>query len=331
MTDNMYVLPAPAQEFLEFLKARGRKDSTITRYHYDLADFFRFVEVSAGVDHLSALDAAATRRIEEYFAFLAQSRHYQKRTIKRIHTVLKQHFEFLHSTGRQKNNPMKAFDLEDLTGDAFTSDDLIHPSEEKKLMETLQSDAGLSEKQAAARPLLAPRNLVIIRWFLYYGLRLQELASLCLKDMNQGQGQLFIPESTGNPRVVSLSKKDQSLLYHYFQVIPKPVRPFLENHPVFAAFDFQRRTYRWSYEEDRPKQLTEVAVQKMIRTERKRAGIERSISSKHLRNTFIVRALESGQRPEDIKETLGLNTVLTLTKYIDYAARNNNGSQTSNF
>ncbi|SFL74877.1 tyrosine-type recombinase/integrase [Salibacterium qingdaonense] len=331
MTENMYALPSPAQEFLEYLKTRGRKDSTITRYHYDLADFFRFVEVSAGADRLSALDEATTHRIEEYFAFLVQSRDYQQRTIKRIHTVLKQHFEYLHSTGRRKDNPMKAFDPAELTGDEFTSDDLIHPSEEKKLMKTLQSDAGLSEKQAAARPLLAPRNLVIIRWFLRYGLRLQELASLCLKDMNQGQGQLFIPESTGNPRVVSLSKKDQSLLYHYFQVIPKPVRPFLEDHPVFAAFDFQRRTYRWSYEEDRPKQLTEVAIQKMIRMERKRAGIERSISSKHLRNTFIVRALESGLSPEYIQETLGLNTILTLTKYIDYAARNNSTSKNSSF
>ncbi|SFQ00158.1 tyrosine-type recombinase/integrase [Salibacterium halotolerans] len=319
MAENMYVLPSPAQDFLEFLKARGRKKSTITRYHYDLADFFRYIEVTAKAEHLSALTAAATGRVEEYFSFLVQSRHYHPRTIKRIHTVLKQYFEFLHNTGRCASNPMKSFDPADLTREEFSSEALIHPSEEKKLMETLQSDAGLSEKQAAARPLLAPRNLVIIRWFLCYGLRMQELSSLCLKDINQGQGLLHIPESTGNPRVVSLSKKDQSLLYHYFHVIPKPVRPFLGHHPVFAAFDFQRRTYRWSYEEDRPKHLTEVAIQKMIREERKRAGIERSISSKHLRNTFIVRALQSGQSPEKIQEMLGLNTILTLTKYIDYA------------
>ncbi|EEL61798.1 Phage integrase [Bacillus cereus F65185] len=33
------------------------------------------------------------------------------------------------------------------------------------------------------------------------------------------------------------------------------------------AFDFNRGTYRWVYEKDAPKGLSEVAIQKMIRLE----------------------------------------------------------------
>ncbi|MGY4689903.1 tyrosine-type recombinase/integrase [Salibacterium sp. K-3] len=326
MPENNPLLPGQARDFLEFLSSRGRKKSTVLRYQYDLEDFFRYMEVSTGYEGSEALNIMGAGHIEAYFSFLAGTRHYQARTQKRIHTVLKQFFGFLYETGTFSSNPIKHFDLNDLITEELTPEDLIHPSEEKTLLDSLQSDAGLSEKQAAARPLLAPRNLVIIRWFLCYGLRLQELTSLFLKDINQGRGLLYIPEETGNPRVVSLSKKDQSLLYHYFQAIPNPVRPFLEHHPVFAAFDFQRRTYRWSYEEDRPKPLTQVAVQKMIREERRRAGIERSISSKHLRNTCIIRALKTGKSPEQVQEMLGLNTVLTLNKYIDYADRNGSSS-----
>ncbi|MDQ0299217.1 site-specific recombinase XerD [Salibacterium salarium] len=318
MTRLGFNLPSDAEKFLNHLMTHGRKESTIIRYRYDLTDFFRYIAITSGEDAVCKTSSITPHIVEGYFYILESNRQYQIRTLKRIQTVLKQYISFLKTSGKMNINPMASLSLDDSIWNELHADELLKRGEEKKLIDGIQSDLGLSDKQKAARPMLAPRNLVIIHWFLYHGLRLHELSSLTIGDINQGQGYLSISENTGNPRVISLSKKDQTLLYHYLQAIPAVIRPFMEHHPLFVAFDFQRQTYRWSYELDMPKHLTEIAIQKMIREERKRVGINRSISARHFRNTFIVRSLEKGYTTKQLKEKLGLNTILTLNKYIEY-------------
>nr|WP_275899561.1 site-specific integrase [Bacillus piscicola] len=195
---------------------------------------------------------------------------------------------------------------------------MLSHAEQQRLLNALKSDAGLSKKQAAARPLLAPRNLFIITLFLHYGLRLQELSHLEMKHINQGTGDILIPEMTGNPRTITLLRPHKKQLHYYLQAIPEAVRPRKDTDPLLVAFDFQRKTFRWSYENDAPKNLTEIAIQKMIREERKRAGINRAVSARHFRNTYIVQALKNGETPEQLQKRLGLQTILTLNKYVEY-------------
>ncbi|WP_158738555.1 site-specific integrase [Alteribacillus sp. YIM 98480] len=320
MTRQAFQLPLDAERFLESLAAKQRKESTITRYRYDLADFFRYLEIKTESEIIQS-KSITPHMAEEYFYILENERRYQLRTLKRIQTVLKRYFAYLLSTGKIQIDPMASLDLDESIWNKLTKEELLTRLEEKKLTGSLLSDSGLSQKQAAARPLLAPRNLFIVTLFLYYGLRLQEISNLKIKYINQGKGQIMIPEETGNPRTLRLTKSDQKLLFHYINVIPEPVRPKRPQDPLLVAFDFQRQTYRWSYETDAPKNLTEIAIQKMIREERKRAGIDRSVSARHFRNTFIIRALQQGQTPEQVKNMLGLQTILTLNKYIDYVEK----------
>ncbi|MFB4164149.1 tyrosine-type recombinase/integrase [Alteribacillus sp. JSM 102045] len=321
MTGPAFQLPQDAERFLDSLTAKQRKGSTINRYRYDLADFFRYLSVTEGEEKVHQAMGITPHMVEEYFYFLENHRHYSLRTLKRIQTVLKRFFSYLYSSGRIHINPMASLDLDESIWNKLAKEELLTRYEEKKLLGSLSSDAGLSPKQAAARPLLAPRNLLIITLFLHYGLRLQEIALLKTAHINQGKGEITIPEETGNPRTISLSKKDKNLLYHYIKVIPEPVRPKRPADPFLVAFDFQRQTYRWSYETDAPKNLTEIAIQKMIREERNRAGLDRAVSARHFRNTFIVRSLQQGQTPEQVKDMLGLQTILTLNKYIDYVEK----------
>lgn len=65
-----------------------------------------------------------------------------------------------------------------------------------------------------------------------------------------------------------LNEEDKLHLYNYYKTIPEPVRPkYHSNDPLFVAFDFTHGTYHWRYEDDAPKFLTEISVQKMIRLE----------------------------------------------------------------
>ncbi len=79
---------------------------------------------------------------------------------------------------------------------------------------------------------------------------------------------LMVPGENGSTRSVSLTTEDTQQLYKYYTTIPEPVRPrqYTDN-PLFAAFDFNRGTYRWMYEKDAPKAFSEVAIQKMVRLE----------------------------------------------------------------
>ncbi|WP_252313441.1 tyrosine-type recombinase/integrase [Sinobaca sp. H24] len=310
--------PTDVTLFLDYLASRGRKESTIRRYRYDLQDFYAFVSVELEEDRPPASKRITPSLLEGYFSLLAEGRHYHAKTIKRIHTVLLRYFSFLHSTQRIASNPMTGITAEEAVTESLQEKDLVFPAEVKKLFHSLRSDAGLSARQAAVRPMLAPRNLLMIQLFLQHGLRLQELSTLTYRQVNLGKGELAISEFTGNPRIVQLSAAEKKLFFQYFQLIPEPVRPSYPHHPVFVAFDFQRQTYRWSYENDAPKNLTEVAIQKMLREERRRAGIDRAFSAKHFRNTYIVNELKKGISPEHMKETLGLQSILTLNKYISF-------------
>ncbi|SFE37484.1 tyrosine-type recombinase/integrase [Alteribacillus iranensis] len=318
----MHQLPKEAERFLDYLAANQRKKSTIKRYSYDLADFFRYVEVVKGENKASSPRDLTPQLFETYFHLLESERGYQLRTLKRIQTVLKKYVSFLRKNGKLHINPLASLDLDESVWNTLSDEELLTATEEHRLLSSLKSDAGLSIKQAAARPLLAPRNLFIVSLFLYYGLRLQELSHLQMKHINQGIGTISIPEITGNPRVIQLNTTEKKLLHYYVKAIPAPVRPYKDTDPLLVAFDFQRKTYRWSYETDSPKNLTEVAIQKMIREERKRADITRAISARHFRNTFIIRELVQGTSPEELKDKLGLQTILTLNKYIEYVERN---------
>ncbi|MGY4558832.1 hypothetical protein ACVW18_005180, partial [Bacillus thuringiensis] len=108
-------------------------------------------------------------------------------------------------------------------------------------------------------------------------------------------------------------------LYNYYKTIPEPVRPkYHSNDPLFVAFDFTRGTYHWSYEDDAPKFLTEISIQKMIRLEVKRANLRKGISAQHFRNTYILRRIQGNDSPEQIMQQIGFKSSLSLKRYFDY-------------
>ncbi|SDI95653.1 tyrosine-type recombinase/integrase [Natribacillus halophilus] len=314
-------LPTEALEFLEFLISRGRKSSTIRRYAYDLADFYSFAAIHADrkVTNLHPVEAII---LEDYFTYLMETRAYNRKTTKRIAAVLRRYFLFLSQThGHTTTNLMRNVQLPPAADEAISKDDLLTQNDLTRLFQSLDSDLGLSEEQRQARPLLAPRNKAMIQLLLHHGLRLQELHSLSLDDVNFGTGTISISptDSEVQARVLRLSKSDRRDLNRYIKVIPKPVRPYPgERHPLFVAFDFQKQTYRWSYENDEPKRLTIVAMQKMIREEARRAGLPPGKSARHFRHTYIVSALRRGHSLEAIQETLGLHSPLVLFRYQDY-------------
>jgi site-specific recombinase XerD len=307
-------------QFASFLHHKGRKQSTIKRYAYDLEDCFRFF-LKCGKETTSPLwNSFTIEDYNDYFRYLVEEKGYNEKTLHRIVVVLNQFYKYLQSEKPEIENHIPNTAYKIAPSRSLSIDDFISEAEEDSLLFTLQSSKNLSEKQLKARPFLKTRNEIMVKLMLYYGLSLREVIDLTMKDVQFATDQLTIHNKYGSKRTIPLEKKDRILLYEYFQTIPEPVRPhYHSNHPLFVAFDFNRMTFHWVYEDDSPKALTEIAFQKMLRLEVERADLRKGICSQHLRNTFILRKVRENLPIEEIMKVVGLKTAVTLKRYIQYA------------
>jgi site-specific recombinase XerD len=310
------------QAFAAYLTSKGRKQSTIRRYVYDVEDYFTWLERNKKVSSNNIWSSLRTKDYENYFFELKHERHYSDKTLHRVFIVLNRLYQFLQLTYTDIVNPLKDMEMIIQPDRGLHDDDFITAEEEERLKKILVSFEGLTEKQLPARPLLIDRNVCIIMLLLDYGLSLQELVCLNMHHVHFENNTLMIPHVSGVARTITLKEEDKKKLYTYYKTIPEPVRPkYHTADPLFVAFDFNRNTYRWVYENDAPKALTEIAVQKMIRQEVARAGLRKGLSGQHLRNTFILRLIQQGISEQEIMRRVGFKTKLSLKRYYDYAKK----------
>ncbi|WP_078554526.1 tyrosine-type recombinase/integrase [Bacillus alkalicellulosilyticus] len=308
-------LPEDATLFLLSLTKKGRRPSTIKRYHYDLHDYFRWVE--AALPHQQSVTTMTTEMLQQFFDFLQNERNYDIKTRKRMGTVIKQFYKYLYECRKIKSNPFIGVVIAGEIDHTLCIEDILSIEEQQKLRSIIRSSKDLTENQLKARPLLIDRNESIIVLLMEYGLCLRDVTSLTLDDVHFESNVIDVHNHSSSSRSITLKESDKKLLYRYYQHIPLPVRPkYHSDDPFFVAFDFQRNTYRWSYEKDRPKELTEIAIQKMLRHEVKRAGLRKGICAMHLRHTFAVNALIRGESAVTVQEHLGLKSEFGVQRYL---------------
>ncbi|WP_018767470.1 tyrosine-type recombinase/integrase [Bacillus sp. 105MF] len=302
------------QHFASFLLDKGRKPSTIKRYVYDIEDFGQWLQNSTKLPTCNIWMTLDTKDYEAYFYDLKNQRQYSDKTMHRVYSVLNRLYQYL-----KLPNPLKDMQLSIQPNRALRAEDFISKEEEKRLKVILTSLEGLTEKQRSVRPALMDRNISIVHFLIHNGLSLQELVGLQMKHVHFENNTISVPGIVGIERTILLTEEDKKRLFNYYKIIPEPVRPrYHSNDPLFVAFDFTRKTYHWSYENDAPKALTEIAVQKMIRIEVKRANLRKGISAQHLRNTFILRLIEHGILEEQIIKQVGFKSKLSLKRYYDF-------------
>ncbi len=251
-----------------------------------------------------------------FFDELVTVRNYHVRTIRRIHSVLRQIALYQRSIGSTELQAMIAFDPPELTDKPLLPTEWVTNEELVKLLRSLSSENGLSQQQLATFPFYKERNLLIVRLFAYYGLTLQHVQRLSMDDVKFERDELHILDEGGGVRAIKLGELDKKLAYTYYTKIPEPVRPrYHSNDPFFIAFDFKRKTFHWSYDDDQPKRMSMIAIQKMVRIEVKRAQLRKGISAQTFRHTFILKALMNGGTIEQTLERIGYSSPLSLRRY----------------
>ena len=311
-------LPEYADSFIVHLQKKDRTKSTIKRYYYDLLDFFAWVRVIKKTDDLRVIQSLDTLTLKEYFLFLSEQREYRTATSKRVFTVIKSLFFYLHTNRKISSNPFNELEQTLKEDTQFTDDDFISDEEYKTLFQTLSSYEGLTEKQQKYRHLLIKRNEAILSLLYRYGITLQEITNIEMKHVHFTQHELTVINKK-ETRLIALDDETQQLLYEYKEKIPEVIRPRVySSDRFFIAFDYQRGTYRFDYGKYEPKPLTVIAIQKMLRKEVRRSGLREGISSQHLRRTAILNLLKEGKDEEDVQLWFGLKSNLTLNRYEAY-------------
>lgn len=314
---ELYTHPEFVIDFLDSLREKGRASSTIKRYSYDLEDFFKWMMNDHNKDAETVWSTLTHEQLDTFFLYLMEKRAYKVRTIRRIISVTKQLAKHTIMSGFISRHPATVYDAPKLMVTPLTREEWLSNKEVERLLQSVQSEDGLTENQLLARPMLTKRNDWIFSLFLIYGLTLQEVSRMTMFDILFAQNQVRIQShsDSAKTRVIDLREEDKLKAYAYYEMIPEPVRPRQHSkEPFHIAFDFQRKTFHWSYEQDHPKALTEIAIQKMIRNEIQRAGLRKGTSAQHLRHTFILQQLCQGASVEELQNHLGFSSALSLDR-----------------
>ncbi|MES1053963.1 tyrosine-type recombinase/integrase [Bacillus thuringiensis] len=293
-------------EYSLYMRRSGRKQSTITTYHYEISLFLKWLQKHQDVT-AESLKVLTSNDIQIYLDSLTSKSKYAAASLKQKYTCIKSFLEYYKAQiDINKEPPSK------LKESNFPTDQDI-----KRLLSTMQSFEGLSEYQANGRQYIIKRNILLVHLILSYGLSINDIVTLSMNDINFGTGIIKPGKETAIPRQVKLCKEVQKLLFTYYKEIPEVLRPRQHtSDSLFVAFDFARLTFRWNYKTNSPQPLSKRSIQDMLKKESKRANI--NVTPSILRNRFILNSLRDSVQPQEIKSMLGLKSTKTLYPYIDF-------------
>jgi integrase/recombinase XerD len=145
------------------------------------------------------------------------------------------------------------------------------------------------------------RDRVMLELLYATGLRVSELVSLELADVNLQVGYLRVTGKGSKQRIVPMGEPAQRLLLEYVQI----VRPqFLKRRPSGVLFVSRRGT-----------SLTRQAFWKSLRARARRAGLNKSVSPHMLRHSFATHLLGGGADLRSVQTMLGHADIATTQIY----------------
>lgn len=150
---------------------------------------------------------------------------------------------------------------------------------------------------------LAPshQNQCVIGLLYSAGLQVQELVALQRADIDIDQQLIHVL----NPR--TKRRRSIPLSGYLILYLKKYRRCYTGNQKLFQGYKNQECTPR--------------AVQQIVARAACSAGIERKVTPSMLRNSFAIHLLQSGTRPDIVKNLLGLESDQSMQKYVMAANR----------
>ena len=275
------------QRYLDFLAIEhGVSRNTVSSYSRDLNKLSLFLEK----ENLS-WESIADDDLSKFISNLSESG-LSVRSIARIISTLKSFYRFLVSDGYIKRNPSANLCSPKI---GFTLPKVLTKHEIKLLLEQPSKDT----KQGI-------RDKAILELLYASGLRISELISLGLNDLNFDEGYLICKGKGNKERVVPFSSKAATATLNYI----KKVRPKISSNHNETLF----LTHRGNA-------FTRQGAWKVIKGYAIRAGLKDNISPHILRHTFATHLLEGGADLRSVQLMLGHSQIVTTQIYTHVSKR----------
>lgn len=275
--------------FLSHLQKEYRySENTIAAYRNDLSQFLEYVESHSG-SKLSDWSTVDEVDIEAYLTYMKhKDQPYASSTIARKVAAIKSFYNYLAAEGVVSDNP---------------TIDIDSPKVKKRLPQTL-SPTEVERLLESPSSINTPKNLrdVTLLNILYEtGMRVTEVVSIQLEDVDLKHAILSSPTRQGEAREIPLEDSTQALLVEYMA----------EGRPQLAKSKAERALFL----NHRGEKLTRQGLWLIIKGYARQAGLNAEVTPHTLRHSFAVHRLNKGSKLEDIQHLLGHANISTTQIY----------------
>lgn len=276
-------------EYLAYISTeRGFSGATVKAYSYDLSKFGAFIEDELGQGwEWQDLDQYT---IKAFLQFLANSGYRNSNSSVsrgRKLAVIKSFLKYLAESGKIKNNPAQNIKMPKVN---HKEPSYLTEQEYKRLLRIVKKNATKYFKY---------RDTAIITLLVGLGLRLKELVSLDIGDINFDDGTIKVKRKGNGERI--LPAGDQILIE-----IKRYLRTRNETDSTQPLFISKRN-----------QRISNASVWYLVKKYLKQARIEKDKLSPHtLRHTFATTLLKQGENLLTIKELLSHRNIRTTERYL---------------
>lgn len=289
MRENAGAWPDLLREFTVFLRAeRGLGERTVEAY---LRDLRRFTDFARRKGHAAPRDVKRGELTE----FLAEMRErgLSPRSLARMVASLRTFQRFLLEEGGNETLPVG---------------DLPYPRHRKPLPRVLsREEVELLLNQPMAGSAGGLRDRAMLETLYGTGIRISELVSLNVEDLDLEEGEMRVMGKGARERVVPVGKGAAGAITAYLA----HGRPRLARTPAERALFLNVRGER----------ITRQGAWGVVKKYARRVGLEEAMTPHTLRHSFATHLLENGVDLRFIQELLGHASISTTQVYTHVSRR----------
>jgi integrase/recombinase XerD len=275
-------------DFLRYLeKERKMAQNTLEAYKRDVMDFFVFAK-EAGVDEIATL--SNTDVVSYLLKMKAENK--SAATVNRKLASIRAYFNYLQEKGKIKGNPTVG---------------IKSPKIERKDLEYLTLEEVDLLLQMPDKSIRGMRDSAILELLYATGIRVNEIISANVEDVNLRIGFFTCPGDHGKARIIPMGRPARRAVEEYiFDARDMLLKDKKSENALFVNYYGQR--------------MTRQGLWKILKEYAAKAGINNKLTPHTLRNSFAVHMIQNGADLKSLQDLLGHEDIsatqiyLTVTK-----------------
>lgn len=287
--------------YADYLKnTKNMAGNSIAAYRRDVAEFHRHL----GEKGIRSPEEISNADIVSY-VFSLKNGGRAASTVQRKMASIRSYCSFLYSEGILEQNPAR---------------DLKTPRIEKKELEYLTIEEVEAILAAPDDSVKGLRDRAILEMMYGTGIRVTEISSLRMSDINFRIGFITCTGEYGKARIIPLGRPCREALERYIdESRPALIESYLKNRAGAEPEASSESPQEYLFMNYHGEKLTRQGLWKIIGTYAQKAGIDKKLTPQMLRNSFAVHMVQNGADIKSIQELMGFEDSATAQIYLTVA------------